>query len=156
MLTFWMDLKTPDWWEGSNGSFFCVRTYPSLDGLVALGPGYREKHAALPAFPVKWLPGMVRGEVPSWEDFAGKVPQRVARSSESDWFFDHTGTENNYEAILKVGGWPQWIQGGQWPKGTEFAFQINSNDKGRLGFGDAGSIYFFRDGSNWQMRSDCY
>jgi hypothetical protein len=103
-----------------------------------------------------WSENQAGGEVPSWEDFAGKVPQRVARSSESDWFFDHTGTENNYEAILKVGGWPQWIQGGQWPKGTEFAFQINSNDKGRLGFGDAGSIYFFRDGSNWQMRSDCY
>jgi hypothetical protein len=156
LLTFWMDLKTPDWWEGGNGSFFCVRTYPSLDGLVALGPGYRDKEAALPTFPVKWLPGMVRGEAPSWEDFAGKIPRKVAESPDADWFFDnHTGGQPP-ECAVKAGGWPQWIQGSQWPRDARFALQINSTGKGRMMLGDSGSIYLFRTRDDWLVRGDCY
>ena len=153
LLTLWLDLKEFEWDQKVNGAGFLIRTYSSLEGLAPASV-HVDQAQTLPVFPIAWSENQSGGEVPSWEDFADNVPQRVAWSSDSGWFFDNAGTEDNYKAAVKVGGWPQWIQGSQWPDGTDFTFQINSTEKGKLGFGDAGSVYVFRDGDNWQLRGD--
>lgn len=152
----WAD-PLADLWEGQCPAVFCVREYAGTEGLVPVGPGYRELRASRAkhiGFPVRFE--KVAAEKPSWEDFATQVPRRVAQSFESDWFFED-GTPDLPPFIVKFGGWPQWIQGSEWPGKAEFLFQIDYSDELSLGFGDGGSVYFFRseDGS-LRFSGDCF
>lgn len=161
LLVLWLDLEG-NLFAAVEGDDFVVRTYPTIDGLVPLGPGYRESEA-LPTFPVRWRDPVP--EAPSWEDFAFDVPSRVAWSDTSDWFHGNA-VRKQTDALqqscpIKVGGWPTWIQGTQWENTRDredFVLQIDSTEKGRIGFGDSGSIYLFRDKRNgaWLLRCDFF
>lgn len=157
LVTLWLDLDSETFWGARDGEAFTMRTYDSLDGLVPIGPGYRESDA-LPTFPVIWeaaIPGQ-----PAWEDMSYRVPRRVAWAREDDWFFGSKTALACYGIRethpVQIGGWPQWIQGAHWPKGGLFLFQIDSTQKGRMGFGDSGSIYLFRSSEGFEIRGDCY
>ncbi|ACM25288.1 DUF1963 domain-containing protein [Agrobacterium rhizogenes] len=157
LLTIWMDLEDIPLDDAENGKGFAVRTYPSTAGLVPIGPGYRES-ADLPTFPVLWRATAL--EQPSWDDIAFKIPDGVARSNQSEWFFEsqYATETNKYQRTcpVKLGGWPTWIQGENWPEDAEFYLQIDSTDKGRFYVGDSGSIYLFQTPSGWVIRSDFY
>lgn len=157
LVNIWMDLHASTFWGAENGNGFVVRSYDDLRHLVPVGYGYRES-AELPTFPVFWRE--VALEQPSWEDMAGEVPWNVATSMKSDWFF---GSKYAAEVEqlrqtypIKLGGWPAWIQGSQWPKDAEYFFQVDATEKGRLFLGDAGSFYIFRTAGGWEVRGDCY
>ncbi|NRA86187.1 MAG: DUF1963 domain-containing protein [Rhizobiales bacterium] len=158
LINIWMDLQGSELWRGTNGNGFLVRTYTDIENLVPLGFGYRES-SALPTFPVLWQKTTV--EQPSWEDMADEVPTNVARASADDWFFKSQYSSEQYHDFrskypIKVGGWPAWIQGSDWPKNAKYAFQVDSTFKGKLGLGDNGSFYIFKTPDNWEIRSDCY
>ncbi|MGR9190525.1 DUF1963 domain-containing protein [Rhizobium leguminosarum] len=157
LLNIWIDLEDIPLNDAENGKGFAVRTYPAIADLVPVGPGYRES-VDLPTFPVLWCASVL--EQPSWEDFAFEIPTSVARSSNSEWFFkSQYATETiKYRGTspVKLGGWPTWIQGENWPADGEFCFQIDSTSKGRFYVGDSGSIYLFRTPTGWAIRSDFY
>ena len=152
VLLLWID---PDFGALAMGDGHLVLSAADVDGWEEARP----REGMLPSRPVTWLPP--RPELPSWEDAAGMVPDRVAWWSESGWFFDHPLKDAAYEAAgvapLKLGGWPQWIQGKGWHDDPDaFVLQVDDIGEGGVGFGDAGSIYLFRDGGAWDMRGDCH
>lgn len=157
LINIWMDLEDIPLRDAENGRGFTVRTYPEIAGLAPIGPGYRESDA-LPTFPVLWRASAL--EQPSWDDIAFELPKRVAQSDDGNWFFQSRyATEANQHrrtCPVKLGGWPTWIQGENWPKDGEFCLQIDSTDKGCFYVGDAGSIYLFRTPAGWAIRSDFY
>ncbi|MCF1485642.1 DUF1963 domain-containing protein [Agrobacterium vitis] len=157
LLTMWIDLYDIPFHDAENGNGFSIRTYREVDDLVPIGPGYRESDA-MPTFPVLW--GGYSLDQPSWNDIAFKVPSSVARSDDTDWFFEsqYITETNKYDSSfpVKVGGWPSWIQGENWPRGGDFCFQINSISKGRFNVGDSGSLYLFRTPTGWGIRADFY
>ena len=157
LVTIWVDVKAVFGDHDRPGTGFAIRTYATLDGLVPMGPG-SQGGRDLPVFPIAW-----RGPVadqPSWEDFADEIPASVAQSNEEGWFFESRYAAQA-EALseicpVKLGGWPNWIQGGNWPDDGEFCLQVNATDKGRFSLGDGGSLYIFRTPRAWASRSDCY
>lgn len=158
LLTLWMDLHSDEIWRAKNGDGFLVRTYSTLEDLVPLGPGFRES-PALPTFPVFWRETLL--EQPSWEDMAGEVPVKVARSQDDTWFAESRYLTDHYYKLrsvrpIKLGGWPAWIQGADWPADAEYVFQVDATYKGKLHVGDGGSVYIFKTPTSWQMRADCY
>ena len=157
LLTFWLDLHRRVPLGAENGMGFVVRTYGTLDDLIPIGPGYGDANE-LPMFPVTWP--VSEPEQPGWEDIAFSLPTTVATAAESDWFFANPVATRSAELDasfdIKVGGWPQWRQGSQWPDGTEFVLQLNTSAKGRVDFGPAGGAYLFRGPQGWILRTDCY
>ncbi|MGG6893738.1 DUF1963 domain-containing protein [Rhizobium sp. BR 315] len=157
LLNLWIDLENIPLNAAENGKGFAVRTYETISDLVAVGPGYRES-ADAPTFPVVWRTSGL--EQPSWDDIAFEIPTNVARSSNSEWFFEsqYAVQTNKYRAAcpVKLGGWPTWIQGENWPEDAEFCLQVDSTDKGHFHVGDSGSIYVFRTPRGWAIRSDFY
>ena len=158
LINIWIDLQSSTFWGAENGHGFLVRTYTDTESLVSLGCGYRES-TELPTFPVFWRE--IALEQPSWEDMAGEVPPNVARASADNWFFRSKYVSDEYYELrskypIKLGGWPAWIQGSDWPKDAEYFFQVDSTDKGKLHLGDAGSFYIFKTPTSWEIRGDCY
>jgi hypothetical protein len=158
LINIWMDLQSSTFWAAENGNGFLVRTYTEIENLVPLGGGYRES-SDLPTFPVFWRETIA--EQPRWEDMAGEVPTNVARASANDWFFSSKYSSDRYHQLrskypVKIGGWPTWIQGADWPKDAQFFFQVDSTDKGKMFLGDAGSFYIFKTFDSWVIRGDCY
>ncbi|TWF54612.1 DUF1963 domain-containing protein [Neorhizobium alkalisoli] len=157
LMTIWIDPEEVPLHDAIDGQGFAIRTYPSLDNLVPIGPGYRETEI-FPSFPLLWR--AVVDEQPSWEDTAFKIPDSVARSDDMDWFFDSRFVRETepYRMVcpVKLGGWPTWIQGADWPKEAKFCLQIDSTEKGRFGVGDGGSIYLFRTPAGWALRADFF
>lgn len=154
LLTLWFDLEA-DWLvECSSGNGFEIRTYETLDGLVPLGPGYRE-HKTFPTFPLRWH-GMV-GDVPDWEAFDG-APHQVAISRYMDWFFDHPAREQRAKfqqtMPVKIGGHDQWWQSPQHVEGGEYVFFMDSTMRGQFGFPAGGNGNFFRTADGWELRVD--
>lgn len=158
LLNLWMDLQSDTFWGAQNGVGFLIRTYKDLKELVPLGVGFRES-TELPSFPVFWRETIL--EQPGWEDMSVEIPTNVARASADDWFFKSTYLSDRYNELrakypVKIGGWPTWIQGSDWPNDAQFFFQVDSTDKGKLYLGDAGSFYIFRTADGWEIRGDCY
>lgn len=158
LLNLWMDLQSSTFWGAENGNGFLVRTYTDIDTLVPLGGGYRES-SDLPTLPLFWRETIA--EQPGWEDMAGEVPGNAARPSVADWFFKSRYLSDRYHELrrrypVKIGGWPTWIQGANWPKDARFVFQVDSTEKGKKFLGDAGSFYIFKTSDTWEIRGDCY
>lgn len=158
LINVWMDLQSSTFWGAENGNGFLVRTYSDVGNLVPLGVGYRES-SQLPIFPILWRETI--SEQPSWEDMVDEVPTNVARASADDWFFKSKYSSDRYYELrgkypIKVGGWPTWIQGADWPKDALFFFQVDSTDKGKMFLGDAGSFYIFKTLDSWVIKGDCY
>ena len=157
LLNIWMDLKSNTFWRARNGDGFLIRTYKDLKDLVPLGVGFQES-TELPNFPVYWRECVL--EQPSWEDMSVEVPTNVACAPADDWFFKSKYLSDRYYELrskysVKIGGWPTWIQGSDWPKDAQFIFQVDSTDKGKLYLGD-GSFYIFQTTDGWEIRGDCY
>ena len=158
LLNIWMDLQSNTFGGAQNGDGFLLRTYENLKGLVPLGVGFRES-TELPSFPVFWRE--IIFEQPGWEDMSLELPTNVARAPANDWFFQSKYLSDRYYELrskypVKVGGWPTWIQGSDWPKDAQFVLQVDSTDKGKLYLGDAGSFYIFQTSKGWETRGDCY
>lgn len=158
LLNIWMDLQSDAFWGAQNGDGFIVRTYEELKDLVPLGAGFKEI-TDLPSFPIFWRETIL--EQPGWEDISMEVPISVARSTADDWFSKSQYLTDRYYELrskypVKIGGWPTWIQGSNWPKDAQFFLQVDATDKGKLYLGDAGSFYIFRTADGWEIRGDCY
>lgn len=158
LITIWMDLQSQSLEDGTNGNTFAVRSYDDLAPLVPLGFGYRES-SELPTFPVRWRDTAL--EQPGWEDMADEVPTNVACASDDDWFFKSPHVSDHYYELrsrypIKLGGWPAWIQGSNWPRDGQYFLQIDATDKGKLYLGDAGSCYIFKTPQSWEIKKDCY
>jgi hypothetical protein len=158
LINIWMDLKSSTFWGAENGNGFLIRTYADLENLVPIGFGYRES-SELPTIPILWRETV--SEQPSWDDMADEVPVNVARAVANDWFFKSKYSSDLYYELrskhpVKIGGWPTWIQGSNWPKNAQFVFQVDSTDKGKMGLEDAGSFYIFKTSESWEIRGDCY
>lgn len=157
LLNIWVDLEDVPLDDMENGKGFVVRTYSAISDLVPIGPGYRESQK-FPIFPLLWRSTAL--EQPSWDDIAFKIPSSVARSNDSKWFFEsqYVIETDKYRGAcpVKLGGWPTWIQGENWPDKAELCLQIDSTDKGRFYVGDSGSFYLFRVPGGWAIRSDFY
>jgi hypothetical protein len=148
LISIWFDLETHHWWQASNGTAFCLRTYIGLGGLAPLGPLYRARNAKLPILPVRWR--LAEADGPDWEDIGLSFPRSVARWPDRSWFF-----ENNCPNFgTKVGGWPAWCQASQGAE--DFVLQIASEPKGKLMWGDNGCVYLFLKDGRWRIAGDCY
>lgn len=157
LLNVWVDLEDVPLDDVESGKGFAVRTYATISDLVPIGPGYRE-NSDIPTFPILWRSSAL--EQPSWDDIAFKIPSNVARSNDSKWFFEsqyaiETGKYRG-RCPVKLGGWPTWIQGENWPHSGELCLQIDSTDRGRFYVGDSGSLYLFQVPDGWAIRSDFY
>lgn len=132
-----------------------IETHAAPDPASLLPPERACRMAgALATLPL--LPGQSGIQLPSWEDFAGKLPRAVAEATDDSWFFDAPQIAPEDEEPVIIGGWPQWIQGTQWPDGGSFVMEIRSTGKGRLSIGDGGSFYVFRVGEDFVVRTDFY
>lgn len=151
----WFDRQTGDSIIEYSGMGFVIRSYVDIEGLVPIGPGYREQHD-FPCFPIRWH--LLENDTPDWEEFAGEVPLAVAQSRNSDWFFDYPGkvilAEMQKKMPVKVGGYPQWWQSPQDVQDGEFAFFMDSTQRGQVGFPAGGSANFFRTPDSWAVRVD--
>lgn len=155
LLTLWFDVGTEYLGETRSGAGFVIRTYPSLDGLVPLGIGYRE-HETMPTFPIKWH--HLENDLPDWGEFHDKVPDAVACSQDSDWFFGHPAlaTREKLQSTMpiKIGGYSQWWQEPQDVPSGDFAFFLDTTSRGNFGFPAGGNANFFKVGDTWEMRVD--
>lgn len=150
LLSLWV-APDADLWDAVENTDFAVRTYPDIETLTPLpaaGP--------YPALPLFWAE--TGPEPPTWDDILDHLPDTIAAGS-ADWFFDSSQVEtaNRLQAAypIKLGGWPQWIQGAQYPADAQFCLQIDANDKGGLKLGDDGSLYLFRSRTGWLLLADC-
>ena len=154
LLTLWFDLQAQGLTKSINGHGFEIRTYDSLEGLISLGPAYRE-HDTFPTFPIKWHG--LEEDLPDWEAFDG-APPMVMRSWNSDWFDDHPARDQRAEMQqtmpVKIGGYDQWWQSPQYVEDGTFVFFIDSTSRGQLGFPRGGNGNFFQTSDNWELRVD--
>jgi uncharacterized protein YwqG len=119
-----------------NGNGWCLRAYKSLDGLAPI------------ARPEK-APSVKRGFECRWEacdDYPNHDdPDRIVPEG-----FDADGIEVDNVARTKIGGYASSIQSEPWwgykkhAANPAFCFQINSEEKVGLVWGDGGTIYLAR------------
>lgn len=152
LATFWLDLQSREWAGASDGTGFAVRTYETFDGLEPIGPGYREG-GVLPTFPIVWQE--IPDDQPDREN-GGIDPNEMIERGAADWPYGPKKYCADFDAAVRVGGWPDWCQGTGWPEGAEFAFQIDSSAKGALGFGYSGSLYIFRTSEGWRILAQSF
>jgi uncharacterized protein YwqG len=124
--------------DAPNGENWCLRAYKNIDTLVSLPP--RDTNSPIRAFPMQ--PKTIEADFPCW----GDVPADIADELEERYF-------DFYENVggLKLGGWPTLIQSeiywapfNQHPALPEYAFQIDSTEKGNWAWGHSGVGYFGR------------
>lgn len=156
LFSLWFDPKTEFIWESTNNTGFAIRTYSTLDELVPLGPGYKE-HETMPTFPIRWH--KLQSDLPDWETMVEHIPTAVARSGQSDWFFAHPAQDARADLQskmpIKIGGHSQWWQSPQIVEGGDFAFFLDSTERGSFGFPAGGNANFFRTKDSWEIRVDC-
>ena len=131
-----------------------IRTYKTLEGLEQCD----ENASIMRAFPL--VPKLVEDDYPIWDDagFPGELFEEILRLEEDEdiEYYEDIVEENYY--IHKVGGYPAFIQAGDFFEGYEFAFQISSDEKAQFNFVDSGQIYFFynRETQDWKVQYDFY
>ncbi len=154
LLTLWMDPDAEIVDRASNGVEFVIRTYDSMDGLIPLGPGYRELEN-LPTFQIYWT--LLCGDVPEWEALEG-VPESISLLDDDGWYFDHPARERRAELQesmpIKLGGHSQWWQSPQQVEGGDFVLFLDSTSKGNFGFPAGGNGNFFRTEDSWELIVD--
>ncbi len=135
-----------------NG-YYLIRTYDSVDGLVPCD----WECEGLKSFPLK--PDLVEDDYPQWDggmnpDLEDAVIE--LENSEGIDYYDDIHTKNY--SMHKVGGYPAYIQSGNWDKRYEFIFQISSDDKVGLNIVDSGSFYFFysKELDRWDIQCDFF
>lgn len=141
--------------DDPNGTNWCLRAYPSLQGLVPLTP----QGEGSPIKPLPMRPVAADEDFPCWEDVTSEVPAEVENS-----YYDHFPNVPGF----KLGGWPSLIQSeiywAPWQKhpiAPEYVFQIGSTEKGHWMWGDNGVGYFGRGTASgheheWALGWQCY
>lgn len=133
--------------------YFHIQTYDSVDGLEVC----TWECEGMKSFPLK--PELVEDDCPQWD--GGMDPEledaviELEDSEGIDYYEDiHT---KNY-STHKVGGYPAYIQAGDWDKKYEFILQISSDGKAGLNIVDGGSFYFFysKELNKWDIQCDFY
>lgn len=141
LITFFVDPELGELAK-QNGEDWCLRAYPSLSGLVAI---------ASPANAPKLKRGLEcrweeRDDHPNYDDPDLVVPDG----------FSNSEAELENIAQTKIGGYASSIQSVPWwaqeehPSAPVYCFQINSEEKVQLAWGDGGTVYLARgtaDGS---------
>ena len=141
--------------DSRNGDLWCLRTYTNLDVLVPL----EQLDTGSPIKPFPMRPQVIPEDFPMWEDVTIDLPTEL-KDNYYDLFENVSG--------FKLGGWPTLIQSeigwapqnGHTPQ-PEFAFQIDSSEKGNWAWGDNGVGYFGRGTKpghehEWACRWQCY
>lgn len=136
LLTFFLDFSGRSDGDGDTSWRFELRTYDSLDGLTPLEPppGVPSLHKG---FECKWE---AVDDYPCHEDPDAQNPRDL----------DTSELELSNAARTKIGGWPSLIQAelawqlSDHPAKPVYAFQINSEEKAALVFGDNGTLYLAR------------
>ena len=139
-------------WRDMNG-YFKVQTYDSAEVLEPCS----WKNAQIKAFPLQ--PEQVDNDYPQWD--GGMDPEiekaviKLEKSAGIDYYRDIK--TKNY-STHKVGGYPSYIQSGDWDKRYEFVFQIASDKKAGLNIVDSGNFYFFYSKTldKWEIQCDFY
>lgn len=123
-----------------NGQGWCLRAYPDLSALVPLEQV--DTGSEIQALPMR--PEVIEEDYPTWDDVADEdLPAEVAER-----YHDLFPTAEGF----KLSGWPFLVQHEiQWssafthhPARPEYAFQIDSTDRGGWYWGDSGFGYFGR------------
>ncbi len=119
-----------------NGKDWNLRAYKSLDGLVPM------------TAPVK-TPSVKRGFECRWEEAVDHPiyddPDLIVPDG-----FDNSDVELDHLYRTKIGGYASNIQSAQWwheddhPAAPAYCWQINSEEKAGLVWGDGGTIYLAR------------
>jgi Domain of unknown function (DUF1963) len=167
LLTMFLDRRQlPMDGDAANGDGWLLRTYQGDDELVPLVtpaelwadeyPRDRRHFAFNKQFPprvtrLSWRKG--EADYPGWEDYGSLLPH-------FNWDFEDLYPKYTEiakcEYGTKVGGWPTYIQGGGAGSQYDFAFQVASQEKPRVLFGDSGNVYVFRTPDGWHLWWDCY
>lgn len=141
--------------DDPNGKRWCLRAYPSLDGLVPL-PRPAAKFA-IKALPMK--PRIVETDFPCHDDVNIELDEDVDEA-----YYDIFENIDGF----KLGGWPSLIQSeifwaphNAHPAAPEYVFQIDSTEKGQWAWGDSGVGYFGRGTApgrenEWTFEWQCY
>jgi len=132
-----------------HGQGWCIREYPSLDGLEPLPdyPGVNRPRQ----FAVRWLAGEPEG--PDWEDAWDLVDLTAVNDDEEASEAYHERFANSPRT--KVGGYPHCIQHGAGLEG--YVFQVGSEDKAHWNLVDGGVAHFFKSpGGEWRWACQFY
>jgi uncharacterized protein YwqG len=152
LITFFVDPALGDLTK-QNGADWCLRAYPSLNGLVAMTPA--PGAAALKrGFECRWE---ALDDHPNYDD-----PGRVVPDG-----FDDSEAELENLARTKIGGYASTIQSEPWWGYEEHAgapaycLQINSEEKVGRVWGDGGTVYIARGTAEgcreqWFLDWQCY
>jgi hypothetical protein len=151
LITFFLEPEGP--WKDDSGTNWIVRAYNSLDGLVALTPpsGAPSVHKG---FEASWQPC---DDYPSLDDPDREVPDG----------FDDSEVELESANRTKIGGWASNIQSEPWweyrdhAAAPKYCFQVASEQKVGLQWGDGGTIYIGRGTApgfenQWFLDWQCY
>ena len=135
LITFFVKVKRGGL-HRENGADWCLRAYPSLDGLAPV---------AAPAS----APALKRGFECRWEACDDHPnhddPDLVVPAG-----LDVSEIETDNVARTKIGGYASTIQSEPWwgydehPSDPAYCFQINSEEKAGLFWGDGGTVYLAR------------
>ena len=148
LITFYANPETEEWPE-EGGTEWVVRTYNSLDGLAPMTPPAVRK-----GFECSWRDCE---DYPSIDD-----PDRVVPDD-----FDDSELEVESVHRTKIGGWASNIQSEPWWEYSEHAaapkycFQVASEEKAGLVWGDGGTLYLGRGTApgcenQWFLDWQCY
>jgi len=157
LLTIYMNFKVFDHLVMDNlVSFFKINCYEDLDYLKKMN----EQSEKIKPFPL--TPLLIENDTPSLEDtcsFTLEIEEEILwLESEEDLDYYEDIAEEIYSSH-KVGGYPSFIQGGNYVDGDyHFVFQISSDEKARFNIVDGGSFYFFynREKQDWIVNCDFY
>ena len=133
--------------------YFMVQVYDSLEGLE----------------PCDWLNDQIRAfplkaqeivdDFPEWDGgMDPKMEDEIIKHEDEEDIDYYEDIHTEVYSMHKVGGYPAYIQSGNWDKRYEFIFQISSDEKARFNIVDSGSFYFFysKELDNWEMQCDFF
>ena len=133
--------------------YFMVQVYDSLEGLE----------------PCAWLNGQIKAfplkakeivdDFPEWDGgMDPKMEDEIIKHEDEEDIDYYEDIHTEVYSMHKVGGYPAYIQSGNWDKRYEFIFQISSDEKARFNIVDSGSFYFFysKELDNWEMQCDFF
>ena len=133
--------------------YFWVQVYDSLEGLEPCA----WINDQIKAFPLRMKETV--DDYPEWD--GGMDPQMEDEIIKLEGDEDINCYEDIHTEVYsmhKVGGYPAYIQPGNWDKRYEFIFQISSDEKAKLNIVDSGSFYFFysKELEKWEMQCDFF
>lgn len=145
-----------EFFDETEGNF-CIREYPSLEGLVKMDfVGSFEEIKAMPLFPT-----LIENDYPKWDsrDIPIDLEDIIVQMEKEEGvaYYDDIYEEN--KEGHKIGGYPDYCQSSDgFEAGYEFVFQIASDVQAGLNIGDSGNIYFAKNPTNnqWRAAWDCF